>query len=143
MHRRQLAVVNESPKKTEASVCVICPEENWRWGANRRRKPRANEKSSLANHLLITCSSLAKFAPKKTGGGVRITEENRGECLRNLHRRKLVVVTESPKKTECLQKAPPLGHCRGQFFSRIAVWNESWRPNPRKKLSIWGQLGGG
>ena len=38
-----------------------------------------------------------KFAPKKTGGGERITEANRGENERNLHRRKLAVATESPK----------------------------------------------
>ena len=53
----------------------------------------------------ISMKSLAKFAPKKTGGGDRITEENRGDVLRNLHRRKLVVVTESPKKTEGEQRA--------------------------------------
>ena len=46
-----------------------------------------------------------KSSLKKTGGGDRITEENRGDVLRNLHRRKLVVVTESPKKTEGEQRA--------------------------------------
>ena len=41
----------------------ICTEENWRWRANHRRKPRRKR---------------AKFAPKKTGGGDRITESFQG-----------------------------------------------------------------
>ena len=41
----------------------ICTEENWRWRANHRSKPRRKR---------------AKFAPKKTGGGDRITESFQG-----------------------------------------------------------------
>ena len=66
--------------------------------------------------------SLAKFAPKKTGGGDRISEENRSEILRNLHRRKLAVLTESPKKTDARKKSEILTEENGR-----------WRPNQRRK----------